>query len=71
MRSGTLFAYFVTFSASFCIMVIELVAGRIMAPYIGQHLYSWTSIIGVCLAGISVGAWLGGWLADRFPYRAT
>jgi spermidine synthase len=71
MKSGTMFAYFVTFSASFCIMVIELVAGRMLAPYIGQHLYSWTSIIGVCLAGISVGAWLGGWLADKFPYRAT
>lgn len=71
MRSGTLFAYFVTFTASFCMMVIELVAGRILAPYIGQHLYSWTSIIGVCLAGISVGAWLGGWLADKIPRRGT
>lgn len=71
MKSGTLFAYLVTFTASFCMMVIELVAGRILAPYIGQHLYSWTSIIGICLAGISVGAWLGGWLADKFPYRAT
>jgi spermidine synthase len=71
MKSGTLFAYFVTFTASFCMMTIELVAGRILAPYIGQHLYSWTSIIGVCLAGISIGAWLGGWLADRFPYRST
>lgn len=71
MKTGTLFAYFVTFTASFCMMVIELVAGRILAPYIGQHLYSWTSIIGVCLAGISVGAWLGGMLADKFPRRAT
>lgn len=71
MRSGTLFAYFVTFTASFCMMVIELVAGRILAPYIGQHLYSWTSIIGVCLAGISVGAMLGGVLADKFPRRGT
>ena len=70
MNSGTLFAYFVTFTASFCMMVIELVAGRILAPYIGQHLYSWTSIIGVCLAGISIGAWIGGWLADKFPRRA-
>ncbi|HQR07291.1 MAG TPA: fused MFS/spermidine synthase [Gemmatales bacterium] len=71
MNSGTLFAYLVTFTASFCMMVIELVAGRILAPYIGQHLYSWTSIIGVCLAGISIGAWLGGWLADKLPYRST
>jgi hypothetical protein len=26
--------------------VIELVAGRIMAPYVGVSLYTWTSIIG-------------------------
>jgi spermidine synthase len=71
MQSVTLLAYLVTFTASFCVMVIELVAGRIMAPYIGMHLYSWTSIIGVCLAGISFGALLGGWLADKFPRRST
>jgi spermidine synthase len=71
MPSSTLLAYVVSFTASFFIMVIELVAGRILAPYIGMHLYSWTSIIGVCLAGISIGAWLGGWLADRFPRRST
>jgi spermidine synthase len=47
-------------------MVIELVAGRITAPQIGVSLYTWTSIIGVVLAGISVGNYLGGWLADRY-----
>src|SRR5438552_7827408 len=71
MQSVTLLAYLVTFTASFCMMVIELVAGCIMAPYIGMHLYSWASIIGVCLAGISFGALLGGWLADKFPRRRT
>jgi spermidine synthase len=61
----------VVFIASFCTLVIELIAGRIMAPYIGVSLYTWTSIIGVVLAGISVGAYLGGLLADRYPSETT
>jgi len=61
----------VVFIASFCTLVIELVAGRIMAPYVGVSLYTWTSIIGVVLAGISIGAWFGGILADRYPRPAT
>jgi len=56
----------VVFISSGCIMVIELVAGRITAPQIGVSLYTWTSIIGVVLAGISLGNYLGGRLADRF-----
>lgn len=61
----------VVFLSSFCTMVLELVAGRILAPYIGVSLYTWTSIIGVCLAGISFGNYLGGIIADRWPSRRT
>jgi spermidine synthase len=61
----------IAFVASFCILVIEIVAGRILAPFVGVSLYTWTSIIGVVLAGISIGAYLGGKLADRFPHRKT
>lgn len=50
-------------------MVLELVAGRIVAPYIGVSLYTWTSIIGVILAGISIGNYWGGRLADRYASR--
>jgi len=57
----------VAFLASFCTLVIELVAGRILAPYVGVSLYTWTSIIGVVLAALSLGALVGGKLADRFP----
>lgn len=71
MRQEVTKAVIVVFIASFCTMVIELVAGRIMAPYIGVSLYTWTSIIGVVLAGISIGAYLGGILADRFPNPRT
>jgi predicted membrane-bound spermidine synthase len=71
MRKEVVKAVIVVFIASFCTMVIELVAGRIMAPYVGMSLYTWTSIIGVVLAGISIGAYVGGVLADRFPTPRT
>ncbi|MDP6182905.1 MAG: fused MFS/spermidine synthase [Gammaproteobacteria bacterium] len=53
------------FTASGATLVLELVAGRLMAPWLGVNLYSWTSIIGVVLAGIAVGNYLGGRVADR------
>lgn len=64
-------SYFIVFVASACTLILELVAGRIMAPYIGVSLYTWTSIIGVVLAGISVGNYLGGRIADRAPRPQT
>ncbi len=57
----------IAFISSFCVMVIELIAARILAPYIGVSLYTWTSIIGVILAGIALGNYLGGKMADRYP----
>ncbi len=54
------------FVSSACIMILELVAGRIIAPSVGVSLYTWTSVIGVILAGISLGNYLGGRLADRW-----
>ena len=71
MQREVIKANIVVFIASFCTLVIELVAGRIMAPYVGVSLYTWTSIIGVVLAGISIGAYLGGLLADRYPRPST
>ena len=71
MQREVIKANIVVFIASFCTLVIELVAGRIMAPYVGVSLYTWTSIIGVVLAGISIGAYLGGRMADRYPRSLT
>ncbi len=44
-------------------LVLEIVAGRLLAPYVGMSLYTWTAIIAVVLAGFSVGHWIGGVLA--------
>ena len=63
--------YLIVFTASACVLIIEIVAGRLLAPTIGVSLYTWPSIIGVVLAGISVGNYLGGRLADRFPSQTT
>jgi spermidine synthase len=50
-------------------LVIEILAVRILAPYLGVSLEVFTGIIGVILAGISIGAWLGGRSADRVEPR--
>lgn len=46
-------------------LVVEIVAGRMLAPYVGMSLYTWTSVIAVVLAGFSLGHWWGGRLAER------
>ena len=63
-RWGLLKASSVVFIASAATLVLELVAGRLMAPSIGVNLYTWTSIIGVVLLGIALGNYAGGRLAD-------
>jgi spermidine synthase len=57
------------FISSLCIMVVELVAGRLIARHVGSSLYTWTSVIGIVLAGIAAGNYIGGRLADRFRAR--
>ena len=51
-------------------LVVEIVAGRMIAPYVGMSLYTWTSIIAVVLAGFSVGHWWGGRMAVSGNDRA-
>jgi spermidine synthase len=56
----------VVFFSAACIMIIELVAGRLIARHLGSSLYTWTSIIGVILAGMSVGNYIGGRFSDKW-----
>jgi hypothetical protein len=49
--------------------VLEILAGRVLAPYVGVTLETFTGIIGVVLAGIALGTWYGGRLADRIDPR--
>ena len=54
------------FVASGAVLVLEILAGRLLAPYVGVSLETFTGIIGVVLAGIAGGTWIGGRLADRY-----
>lgn len=53
------------FLSSAALMALEIAAARLLAPYIGVSLYSWTAIIGVVLSGLSLDNWFGGVWTDR------
>jgi spermidine synthase len=52
------------------VLVLEILAGRLLAPYVGVTLETYTAIIGTVLAGITGGTWAGGWAADRVDPRS-
>jgi len=53
------------FLASGAVLVLEIVGIRLVGPYVGVTLQTSSAVIGIALAAIAYGAWLGGWLADR------
>lgn len=53
------------FVSSALLLVLEIVAARLIAPYVGVSLYTWSAVIGVVLAGLSLGNAAGGAWADR------
>jgi spermidine synthase/MFS family permease len=61
----------IIFLANAGLLVLQLLAGRYLAPFIGSSIETWTSVIGVFLAGIALGNWIGGKVADRYPSTRT
>ena len=55
------------FSSGFIIMSIELLGGRILAPYFGSGIYVWGSIITVFMLSLSIGYLIGGRLSVDNP----
>jgi spermidine synthase len=49
------------------VLGMEIAASRVLAPFFGNSLFVWGALIGVVLAGLALGYWAGGWLADRLP----
>ncbi|WNF25776.1 fused MFS/spermidine synthase [Streptomyces sp. C11-1] len=58
------------FGTSAAVLVVEIVALRLLAPYLGLTLETSTLVIGIALTAIALGSWLGGRVADQVdPHR--
>ena len=55
------------FSSGFIIMSVELLGGRILAPYFGSSIYVWGSIITIFMMALSIGYLIGGRLSLHQP----
>ena len=62
----TMLVYTLAFVGGFVIMSLELLGGRIQAPYFGGSIHVWGSIITVFMLSLAVGYLLGGRLSVRF-----
>jgi spermidine synthase len=63
--------YWVVGACGGVLMALEILSSRILAPYFGNSVYVWGSIISVFLAALSLGYLWGGRLADRQPSLAA
>ena len=59
------FAATIVFVAAAAVLVLETLALRLIAPYVGVTLQTNTAVIGAALLAIAVGAWAGGRAADK------
>jgi hypothetical protein len=62
-------AALLVFVASGAVLVLEILGVRLLAPYVGLTLETYTTIIGVVLGGIALGAAAGGQAADLLDPR--
>ncbi len=59
--------HFIVFTSGAVLMGFEIIGSRVLAPYFGNSIFVWGSLISVVLAALSVGYYWGGWLSTRNP----
>lgn len=70
-RIGARTAVALVFGCSAAVLVVEIVSLRLLAPHLGLTLETSTLVIGLALAAIAAGSWLGGRWADEHDGRAV
>lgn len=63
------YLFFLIFMTGSSVMILEIVGTRVIGPFYGVSLYVWSSLITVALVALSLGYWIGGMAADRWPKR--
>lgn len=67
MISSRRFLWIVAFVSGMSVMALEMSASRLVAPYFGTSLFVWANVIGMMMAALAAGYWVGGRLAERRP----
>ncbi|MBN1412510.1 MAG: fused MFS/spermidine synthase [Spirochaetales bacterium] len=57
--------YFIVFISGSAVLAVELLGTRILGPFYGVTLFLWSALITVTLAALSLGYFIGGYLADK------
>ncbi|QLJ52979.1 MAG: hypothetical protein Sv326_0804 [Candidatus Fermentimicrarchaeum limneticum] len=59
--------YISAFVAGAAVMVLEIIATRILEPFLTNSIFTWIGVLSVMLISLSLGYFLGGRIADRNP----
>jgi predicted membrane-bound spermidine synthase len=57
--------YAISFLEGAAVMACELIGAKLIAPYYGNSLYVWTSVLGTTLGGLTAGYYLGGMISEK------